>query len=1840
MDKTFTKRLFFVAIFTLFTLTGAFAQTITVGTVVPGPYGQGSTISVPVAINDASGCINQSNTFTLYLSDASGNFAPGTPIGSYTGFYTPFVNGVIPNGTPAGAGYKVEVKSTSPATTSAASAAFTINTNTGVTASVSSNKNVAAGVFGQCVGAANSPFVISNTSAAGTTVTASFFNTQTQSFEATNIPIPTTGYTFNATNTTTYTVIVKTVDASGTVGTYQYQLINNPVHQNIGSAGNNFVCLVSNVGDLSFSIDISALSAGGIGANYLGDTYVLNWGDGTSTTFTYCQLKALGGVVTHTFTLPSCGQTAGNGDSNAFYVTNSPISPYCGQITAAPGVSAKVIKTPTTSFTAPADACVGTALTIPNTSDPGPDYSLGATSTCVANPGALYDWKLNGVPVPGYQGVLRSKSFVFPATTVAGTYLLELDSELPASGVGCQAPPYQQSICFENPPQPIFSIPLQICITSGPVTAGNTSIIDATSCGVDTYNWTVTGPQPVTYAGGTNATSKFPQFVFPTPGVYTVQLGINSGGCGLILAAAQTIRVDAVPTASLSPDVTICGNNLSLTFDPSQTITKTIFSGTAQTQPTTYTWSVSSLSGGTYSFSSGTTVNSEFPIIHFDDFDTYTITVTHQNTCGTVTKTQKITFVQAPTVDAGIDQNICASNPTAPLSGSITGSYTSYQWVGGNGTFSAGRNSLVTTYTPSNAEITAGTVTLTLQANTALPAPCNIVTDDITINITPTAFITSPPSAALCSGQPLNYTITANNVLATFAWTASVTSGTATGFTVSGTSANINDVLTNTGSTDAVVTYHILPTIGSCPGTPFVLTVTVHPLPVLTIPVPPPVCNNQPANVVLTSNVIGTTYTWTSTAGANISGNSTQSTPTAISSIQDMLNNSSTVAQTVTYVVTPYNGTCPGAPVTTTVTVEPSVKPSVVGPDQEICSTIAPYTLPGNDPAPFTGKWTQVDANPAVTFSDNTKFNAAVTGLLGGKTYHFQWTITGAASCPASSSVFTLIMDNLAIGGTATPSPAEVCSGSGSQITLTGYAQSVVQWESSTDGTNWSVISTPAGATTFVTAALTQTTYYRALVQYGTNCPNVYSSTATVTVDQPPTLADAGPNDEICGSTNTYPLQGNVPASGIGKWTQDINNPPGATFVDATSATTQVNGLVPGRYIFTWTITASAFCPPSVKSVTIKVDSPPVGGITAGIATVCYGVNSGQIALTGQTGSVKEWQSSTDGVNYFTLAGAGTGTTMSYAQLTQTTYYRALITNGGVCPDVYSTPTKITVNPTTPVANAGPDQGICNQNYADMVANDPGPLFTGVWTQTLGPAVTIVNPNDPHTRITGLTRGSAYTFKWTIMGLPPCGNTEDLVNINATADVIPSFTMDQNHNCGNLSVNFTNTSTPSPTGTFLWNFGDGSPVVTAVNPPAHIFPPSTDGTEKTYRITLTPISNCGSQAPYYQDVTVSPQKPVAKILPNQTSACGTFTLVVKNLSPGINTQYDFYLLDSHGTVIEHLKYTDTRDAVFQTIIPTVTADYSVYLTVTDQCGNQANSIPITISVAPSSITSLVQIKGDVKSVCLGNPVTFQNISSGGNRFTITVYDANKNVVLTLPAGTGDTNYTPTAIGTYYVSITAGNDGCGNAPESALKEFSVYPIPDPSFTYTSDKDYNVAFNNTTLNAGDIPASSVTYKWDFGDGSPTDNSYIPATHHFDFAKSPFTISLTATTPGTTCSAITTQTIDIKFLGNLFLPNAFIPAGSNPELKVFKAKGFGIKTWRMQIFNNFGQLIWESTKLDSNGSPLEGWDGTYKGQIVEQGVYIWQITATLLNGEEWKGMSYNHSSASRTGAIHLIR
>lgn len=93
-----------------------------------------------------------------------------------------------------------------------------------------------------------------------------------------------------------------------------------------------------------------------------------------------------------------------------------------------------------------------------------------------------------------------------------------------------------------------------------------------------------------------------------------------------------------------------------------------------------------------------------------------------------------ITVTAAPTVNAGPDQTVCAGNPQILLAGSFGGSAVSCSWSGGGGAFSPNNTTTTASYTPTPAEVAAGTVTLTL---TALPAGgCSPVMDSMTITLT------------------------------------------------------------------------------------------------------------------------------------------------------------------------------------------------------------------------------------------------------------------------------------------------------------------------------------------------------------------------------------------------------------------------------------------------------------------------------------------------------------------------------------------------------------------------------------------------------------------------------------------------------------------------------------------------------------------------------------------------------------------------------------------------------------------------------------------------------------------------------------------------------------------------------------------------------------------------------------------------------------------------------------------------------------------------------------------------------------------------------------------------
>jgi large repetitive protein len=121
------------------------------------------------------------------------------------------------------------------------------------------------------------------------------------------------------------------------------------------------------------------------------------------------------------------------------------------------------------------------------------------------------------------------------------------------------------------------------------------------------------------------------------------------------------------------------------------------------------------------------------------------------------------------------------------------------------------------------------------------------------------------------------------------------------------------------------------------------------------------------------------------------------------------------------------------------------------------------------------------------------------------------------------------------------------------------------------------------------------------------------------------------------------------------------------------------------------------------------------------------------------------------------------------------------------CPGEIKT-IKIAVAPAATLANAGPDQRICNQTQASLAGNNIT-NGTGTWTFVGGPAAPVItNPNQPNTSITGMVSGT-YTFAYVVTSPLGCPGSSDTVIIYNRPPVTPA-------NAGNDTTICTYTNTP------------------------------------------------------------------------------------------------------------------------------------------------------------------------------------------------------------------------------------------------------------------------------------------------------------------------------------------------------------------------------------------------------------------------------------------------------------
>jgi hypothetical protein len=81
--------------------------------------------------------------------------------------------------------------------------------------------------------------------------------------------------------------------------------------------------------------------------------------------------------------------------------------------------------------------------------------------------------------------------------------------------------------------------------------------------------------------------------------------------------------------------------------------------------------------------------------------------------------------------------------------------------------------------------------------------------------------------------------------------------------------------------------------------------------------------------------------------------------------------------------------------------------------------------------------------------------------------------------------------------------------------------------------------------------------------------------------------------------------------------------------------------------------------------------------------------------------------------------------------------------------------------------------------------------------------------------------------------------------------------------------------------------------------------------------------------------------------------------------------------------------------------------------------------------------------------------------------------------------------------------------------------------------------------------------------------------------------------------------------------FYPTVFKAGDSGPNgyfILYFGAEVAHINYTR--VYNRWGELLFENNDMEPNNF-LEGWDGTFKGRLVEEGVYPYVVEAVFIDG-----------------------
>lgn len=888
----------------------------------------------------------------------------------------------------------------------------------------------------------------------------------------------------------------------------------------------------------------------------------------------------------------------------------------------------------------------------------------------------------------------------------------------------------------------------------------------------------------------------------------------------------------------------------------------------------------------------------------------------------------------------------------------------------------------------------------------------NQVTSSRNITVNPGPTVTASPNPqTICSGQQVGVTLSSGTGGATFNWTVAQSGVTGAS---NGSGGTINHTLTTTGATPGTATYTVTATASGCTGSPITVPVTVNPTPNVTAtPANATICSGQNTNISLTSNVAGTTFSWTATA-TGASGQSAGSGAT----INQTLTATGSSAGTVTYTVTPSANGCVGTPVNVIITVNPP--PNVVAnpTSQTICSGQSTSINLSSGVAGTTFSWTVNQSNVSgATNGSGTTIAQSLTNVNGTSAGTATYTVTPNASGCVGLPLDIVVTVNPLEDPSFTYNPSTICiTGSNPipTVTLPGGTFSgtgIIFVDSQTGEVN--LASTPAGTYT---------------VSYTTPGPCQASITQDITITNAQ-VADFSYNDPFClNDVNPSPQLAPGANSGI------YSSSNVGLVVNSSTGVINLASSQAGTYQVTNTIPAAGGCAQVIHTEDVTILALPTATLSGG-GEVCAGnpLPDLTITFTGQPDWTVELS---DGTNTIQLTSSTSPLTYTP---TNTGNYSLISVSDANCTGTVSGIAQVqTTSP--PVMNAVQDITQCH-NQSVTVPN---------FTSSSGSATYAWTNSNTTIGLAGSGTGNIGTFTGTNNGVSP---------VTATITVTPSIP-----GCVGDPITFTITINPLPTPTIsgAGTYCSGQPInVLTGNPSAggqlnwysnaqltnligtgNTHQPSATIGSTTYYLTET-IGTCVS-TPVSAVVTVNP-------LPNINAGIDQATcegqLITLSGAGGTSYSWDNGVVNgvpfaqNQGTVVYTVVGTDgngcqNSDQVSVTVTSNPVPSFSV--------NNSSGCSPLDVTL--TNTTAFPNLIG-----CSWNLGNGQTINGCGSVNTVYTSEGCYNVTLTVTYSAGCSN-----------SFTIPNAVC--VDENPVADFIASPT-------TVEVNGQVNFINASSNATD-------------------------------------------------------------------------------------------------------------------------------------------------------------------------